>query len=65
MEEDIDAFRPKLIFVNTDMLQATDAYFRLPEYLSRKGFMKKISSSYLFIGLVGNPKFEVWRYKGK
>ena len=62
LEEDIDTFRPKLIFIRTDMLQATDSYFRLPEYLSRRGFMKKISSSYHFVGMAGPPNFEVWRY---
>ena len=74
IERDIDVFRPKLIFVRTGTLQATDEYFMLHEYLRRKGFLKKISSSYQYMGmvknsefafgLVENSQFELWRYNG-
>jgi len=76
LEKDIDVFRPKLIFVRTGQLLATDDYFRLHEYLSRRGFLKKIFSSYTYMGLfegtkfvedarfAESPKFELWRYTG-
>ena len=59
LEEDIRKRQPKLLFINTaDHLQATAPYFKISEYLKRKGFYDEISLFYRQIGYVDT--FEVY-----
>ena len=64
LKEDIHRLRPKLIFINTgDNLQGNAPYFKISEYLRRKGFYETISSSYKLIGHIDT--YEVYLLSGK
>jgi hypothetical protein len=66
LNKDVNTLKPKLIFITIrDNLQGVPSYFKITEYLNRKGFYINISSSYSNIGQVkceDGEIFEVWLY---
>jgi hypothetical protein len=69
LEQDVMELKPKLIFIAIgDGLQGTAPYFKITEYLRKRGFYQNISSLYNNIGdvtLLFGDAFEIWLLKEK
>ena len=66
LKKDVTTLKPKLVFITIrDNLQVTPSYFKITEYLKKRGFYINILSAYHNIGQLNcedGEIFEVWLY---